>query len=200
MRKAWLYVSTLLFFPLLLSAGGGMWLPLLLENLNEEEMRAMGMKISAADIYDINNGSLKDAIVHFGGFCTGEVISGQGLVLTNHHCGFSAIQSHTTLENNYLRDGFWAANKTDEKSNPGLFVTFIERIEDVSSRVLKGIDEDTPEKERDKLVQANLAELREKYKLKDHEDLVVKPFYAGNQYFAFVTKTYPDVRLVGAPP
>ncbi|MEO0734798.1 MAG: S46 family peptidase, partial [Bacteroidota bacterium] len=200
MRKAWLFATTLFFFPLILTAGGGMWLPLLLENLNEEEMQAMGMKISAKDIYDINNGSLKDAIVHFGGFCTGEVISKQGLVLTNHHCGYGAIQSHTTLENNYLEDGFWAPNKTDEKPNPGLFVTFIDRIEDISRRVLAGVDEDTPEKERDKMVQANLEQVRAKYKLKDHEELIIKPFYAGNQYFAFVTKTYPDVRLVGAPP
>lgn len=160
----------------------------------------MGMKISAKDIYDINQGSLKDAIVHFGGFCTGEVISDQGLVLTNHHCGFSAIQSHTTLEDNLLADGFWAQTKAAEKPNAGLYVTFIERIEDVSAKVLKGVEEDTPEKEREQLIQANLQELKEKFKLKEFEELLVKPFYAGNQYFAFVTKKYSDVRLVGAPP
>jgi hypothetical protein len=134
MRKIFL-VSLVFLLPLLLSAGGGMWLPLLLENLNEEEMQSMGMKISASDIYDINNGSLKDAIVHFGGFCTGEVISNQGLVLTNHHCGYSAIQSHSSLEDNLLENGFWAKDKAAERPNAGLFVTFIERIEDVSSKV-----------------------------------------------------------------
>ncbi|MEM9260076.1 MAG: S46 family peptidase, partial [Bacteroidota bacterium] len=199
MTRTTLFLLSLLF-PLFLAAGGGMWLPLLLENLNEEEMQSMGMKISAKDIYDINNGSLKDAIVHFGGFCTGEVISDQGLVLTNHHCGYSAIQSHTTLEDNLLADGFWAQRQAAEKPNAGLFVTFIERIEDVTNKVLKGIDEDTPEKEREQLIQTNLKELREKYKLKDYEELLVKPFYAGNQYFAFITKKYSDVRLVGAPP
>jgi len=177
-----------------------MWLPLLLENLNEEEMQSMGMKISASDIYDINNGSLKDAIVHFGGFCTGEVISDQGLVLTNHHCGYSAIQSHSSLEDNLLENGFWAKDKAAERPNAGLFVTFIERIEDVSSKVLKGIDDDTSEKERMVEVATNLKELREKFKLGKGEELIVKPFYGGNQYFAFVTKKYNDIRLVGAPP
>ena len=187
-------------FPFVAQAGGGMWLPLLLENLNEEEMRDMGMKITAEDIYSINKGSLKDAIVHFGGFCTGEVISDQGLVLTNHHCGYSAIQDHSTLENNLLEDGFYAMNKGEEKANPGLFVTFIERIEDVSKRVLDGVSEDLSEYDREQLVNANLEALKQSFELKDHEELIVKPFYNGNQYFAFVTKKYTDVRLVGAPP
>jgi len=177
-----------------------MWLPLLLENLNEEEMKGMGMKISARDIYDINNGSLKDAIVHFGGFCTGEVISNQGLVLTNHHCGYSAIQSHSTLEDNLLENGFWARDKKEERPNDGLFVSFIERIEDVSDRVLKGIDDETTEKDRAFAVADNLKSLREKFKLGKSEELIVKPFYNGNQYFAFVIEKYTDIRLVGAPP
>ncbi|MFT7121345.1 MAG: hypothetical protein ACJAZ9_001523, partial [Neolewinella sp.] len=199
MRKAFLLTLTLLL-PVLLAAGDGMWLPLLLENLNEEEMKGMGMKISAKDIYDINNGSLKDAIVHFGGFCTGEVISAQGLVLTNHHCGFSAIQSHSTLEDNLLENGFWAQTKADERPNAGLFVTFIERIEDVSTRVLKGVHGGMSEEERSAAIAENLKVTREKFKLKDFEGLIIKPFYAGNQYFAFVTKKYTDIRLVGAPP
>lgn len=195
-----LMVTAFLCFSLSLFAGGGMWLPLLLENLNEEEMQAMGMKISAEDIYSINQGSLKDAIVHFGGFCTGEVISDQGLVLTNHHCGYGAIQRHSTLENNYLEDGFWAQKKEDERPNPDLFVTFIERIEDVTKRILAGVYEDTPEREREQLIATNIKSLKEKFPRKAYEDLIVKPFYAGNQYYAFVTKTYRDVRLVGAPP
>jgi len=196
-----LLLSTFIFLlPLLLSAGGGMWLPLLLENLNEEEMKGMGMKITAEDIYSINQGSLKDAIVHFGGFCTGEVISDQGLVLTNHHCGFGAIQSHSTLEDNVLENGFYAQTKADEKPNARLFVTFIERIEDVTKKVLNKVYEDLDEKEREKLVAANLESTREKFALNDHEELIIKPFYGGNQYFAFVVKKYNDVRLVGTPP
>jgi hypothetical protein len=189
-----------LLLPLILSAGGGMWLPLLLENLNEEEMKGMGMKITAEDIYSINKGSLKDAIVHFGGFCTGEVISDQGLVLTNHHCGFGAIQSHSTLEDNVLKDGFYAKTKADEKNNPGLFVTFIERIEDVTDKVLNKVYDDLDEKERAKMIAANLKATKEGFALKAYEELIVKPFYNGNKYYAFVTKKYTDVRLVGAPP
>src|SRR5687768_17812340 len=114
-------------------ADEGMWLPFLLQKLNEKQMKSLGMKISAKDIYNINSGSLKDAIVSFGGFCTGEVISSKGLVLTNHHCGFDNIQNHSTLEHNYIKDGFWAKNYKEELTNPGLFATFIVRIEDVSN-------------------------------------------------------------------
>jgi hypothetical protein len=195
-----LFLLAIILVTTTLQAGGGMWLPLLLQNLNEAEMKEMGMKISAEDIYSINNGSLKDAIVHFGGFCTGEVISDQGLVLTNHHCGFSAIQDHSTLENNLLENGFYAKTKADEKTNPGLFVTFIERIEDVTDSALKGVDDELSETERAAIIADNLRALKEAFKLKAHEEVLVKPFYDGNQYFAFVTKTYPDVRLVGAPP
>lgn len=177
-----------------------MWLPLLLENLNEEEMRAMGMEITAEDIYSINEGSLKDAIVHFGGFCTGEVISSQGLVLTNHHCGFGAIQDHSTLEDNYLADGFWAMNAGEELPNPGLFVTFIDRIEDVTDRMLEGVSDTTSARERTRLIQLNTEALRSNYDLPPFTELLIKPFYEGNQYYAFVTKTYRDIRLVGAPP
>ena len=181
-------------------AGGGMWLPLLLENLNEEEMQAMGMEISAEDIYSINSGSLKDAIVHFGGFCTGEVVSDRGLVLTNHHCGFGAIQEHSTLEHNYLQDGFWAAEEGEELANPGLFVTFIESMEDVTNRILDGVTDDMNEVERARIIQRNTAELKSATDLRPFEEVLVKPFYEGNRYYSFRTKTYPDVRLVGAPP
>ena len=109
-------------------SNGGMWLPNLLAEFNEEEMQSLGMQISAQDIYDVNTGSLKDAIVHFGGFCTGEVISAQGLVLTNHHCGYGQIQSHSTVEDNYLDDGFWAMDQAEELPNPGLYVKFINKI------------------------------------------------------------------------
>jgi hypothetical protein len=177
-----------------------MWLPLLLENLNEEEMREMGMEITAEDIYSINSSSLKDAIVHFGGFCTGEVVSNRGLVLTNHHCGYSAIQDHSTLENNYLQDGFYAMDRGEELPNPGLFVTFIERMEDVTRSVLDGVTEELTEAERAQRIRENTESLRGDYALAEFEGLLIKPFYGGNKFYAFVTRTYNDVRLVGAPP
>src|SRR5687767_14106201 len=128
-----------LFTSIVSLANEGMWLPQLLEKLNEKEMKSLGMKISAKDIYNVNEGSLKDAIVSFGGFCTGEVVSSKGLVLTNHHCGFDALQNHSTLQHNYLKDGFWARNIGEEIPNADLFVTFIVRMEDVTASALKGI-------------------------------------------------------------
>lgn len=181
-------------------AGEGMWLPLLLKALNEAEMQGMGMKMTAEDIYSVNQGSLKDAIVHFGGFCTSEIISDQGLLLTNHHCGYSAIQSHTTLENNYIKDGFWAKNLKGELSNPSLTAIFIERIEDISEQMLKGVTDEMTEKERQSVIDKNKEAVKAAFQLKEHEDLMIRPFFKGNQYFAFVTLTYKDVRLVGAPP
>ena len=181
-------------------AGEGMWLPLLLKALNEEEMQSMGMKMSAEDIYSVNQGSLKDAIVHFGGFCTGELISDQGLLLTNHHCGYGQIQQHTTLENNYLEDGFWAMSRGEEKANPGLYAKFIERIEDVTEAALRGVTDGMSKEERQSVIDKNLAALEGSIDKKAHEEVAIRPFFKGNQYFAFVTVTYPDVRLVGAPP
>ncbi|HRF19201.1 MAG TPA: S46 family peptidase, partial [Chitinophagaceae bacterium] len=181
-------------------ADEGMWLPQLLAQLNEKQMKSMGMKISAADIYNINKGSLKDAIVSFGGFCTGEVISSKGLVLTNHHCGFDAIQNHSTIQNNYIRDGFWARNNAEEIPNPGLFVTFIIRIDDVTKQVLNGVTKNMDEKERQSAIDKNIAELRKNVKKESYQDSFIRAFFEGNQYFLFVTETYKDVRLVGAPP
>jgi len=178
----------------------GMWLPQLLAQLNEKQMKGMGMKISATDIYNINKGSLKDAIVSFGGFCTGEIISSKGLVLTNHHCGFDAIQNHSTLDHNYIRDGFWAKNLGGEIPNQGLFVTFIIRIDDVTKQVLNGVTGAMSEKERQSAVDKNIAELRKNVKKESYQDSYVRPFFDGNQYYLFVTETYKDVRLVGAPP
>jgi hypothetical protein len=168
--------------------------------LNEKEMKSLGMKISASDIYNVNRGSLKDAIVSFGGFCTGDVVSSKGLVLTNHHCGFDAIQNHSTLEHNYIRDGFWAKNYGEELPNPGLFVTFIVRIEDVTREVLNGLAANLSESERQSAIDKNIAELRKTVKKETYHDILVRPFFEGNQYYLFVTETYRDVRLVGAPP
>lgn len=183
-----------------LIAGEGMWLPQLLKLLNEKEMKSMGMKISAEDIYSINKGSLKDAIVHFGGFCTSEVISSNGLLLTNHHCGYDAIQSHSTVENNLIKNGFWAAGHKDELPNPGLTATFIDRIDDITSRALTGVTSAMTASERQSAIDKNLAQVRKEYNLESYQELIIRPFFDGNQYFAFVTTVYRDVRLVGAPP
>ncbi len=181
-------------------ADEGMWLPLFLQQMNEKEMKAMGMKISAKDIYDINKGSLKDAIVSFGGFCTGEVVSSKGLVLTNHHCGFDAIQNNSTLEHNYIKDGFWAMNYGQEIPVPGLFVTFIVRIDDVSKQALAGVASTMGETERQSTLDKNIAELRKNVKRENNQESFVRSFFEGNQYYLFVTETYRDIRLVGAPP
>ena len=181
-------------------ADEGMWLPQLLENLNEKRMQELGMKISAEDIYNINKGSLKDAIVSFGGFCTGEVVSEKGLVLTNHHCGFESIQKHSTLDKNYIRDGFWARNLAEELPNEGLYVTFIVRIDDVSGQVLKDVRDDMKENERQSLIDRNINNLKKTTKLGDFEGAFVSPFFEGNKYYLFITETFKDIRLVGAPP
>ena len=181
-------------------ADEGMWLPQLLAQLNEKQMKGLGMKISASDIYNINKGSLKDAIVSFGGFCTGEVISDKGLLLTNHHCGFDAVQNHSTIEHNYIRDGFWARNYGEEIPNPGLFVTFIVRIDEVTQSALKGVDRGLGEKERQSAIDKNIDALKKSFKRESYQDVLIKPFFEGNKYFLFVTETYRDVRLVGAPP
>lgn len=184
----------------LVKAEEGMWLPFLLEKMNEKEMKSLGMKINARDIYDVNKGSLKDAIVSFGGFCTGEVISEKGLVLTNHHCGFDVIQNHSTLDRNYIRDGYWAKTNSEELVNPSLFVTFIVRIEDVTQAILQGVTPQLTESERQSRIDKNINEYRKTVKKEDYQDSFIRAFFEGNQYCLFVTETYRDVRLVGAPP
>lgn len=191
------------FFVMLVTqvrADEGMWLPQLLGKLNESRMKSLGMKISAADIYSINKGSLKDAIVSFGGFCTGEIISSKGLVLTNHHCGFDAVQNHSSLQHNYLRDGFWAMDHAQELPNKGLFVTFIVRIDDVTAQAMKGVTTGMSESERQSMIDKNLAEVRKNVSREATQESFTRGFFEANQYYLFVTETYRDVRLVGAPP
>jgi hypothetical protein len=184
----------------LVRADEGMWLPHLLQKLNERHMKSLGMKMSAQDIYSINNGSLKDAIVSFNGGCTGEIISSKGLILTNHHCGFDAIQNHSSLEHNYIRDGFWAKNNGEEIANPGMFVTFIVRIEDVSKEALAGVSATMTESERQSAIDKNINEIRKNAKKETTQDVLVRGFFENNQYFLFITETFRDIRLVGAPP
>lgn len=199
MRK-YLLMAALFVAHLSVYATEGMWLPQLLTKLNEKEMKGMGMKISAADIYSLNKGSLKDAIVSFGGFCTGEIISSQGLLLTNHHCGYDAVQKHSTVQQNYLDNGFWARNRQEELPNAGLFATFIVRIEEVTKQALEGVAGNLGESARQSAIDKNLNAIKAGAKKETYQDVLIKPFFDGNQYFLFVTETYKDVRLVGAPP
>lgn len=201
MKNLKIYICFLLIFShLSVKADEGMWLPQLLNKLNESRMKSLGMKISAEDIYSINKGSLKDAIVSFGGFCTGEVISDQGLLLTNHHCGFGMIQQHSSIQNNYIRDGFWAMNRSQELPNAGLFATFIVRIDDVTVAVMKGVTKGMDEAARQSLIDKNIAEVRRNTKVGPAQETFIRGFFEANQYYMFTTETYRDVRLVGAPP
>lgn len=179
---------------------GGMWIPSLLEGMNETEMTNLGSTLTADDIYNVNHSSLKDAIGHFNGGCTSEVISPKGLILTNHHCGYSQIQSHSSLENDYIKNGFWAMNLDEELPNEGLFVEFIVRIEDVTNAVLNGITDTMTEKEKQSLIDKNSNQIQANSKKEAWQDSKVKAFYKGNQYFLFITERFEDIRLVGAPP
>ena len=179
---------------------GGMWIPSLLKGMNETEMKNLGMKISADDIYSANHSSLKDAVPHFDGGCTAEVISPKGLILTNHHCGYDNIQSHSSVEHDYLTDGFWAMKMEDELPNKDLFVTFIVRIEDVTNKVLEGVVNLTTEAEKQKKIQDNISMLNKTLPKEAYQENSIRTFYDGNQYILFVTETFRDVRLVGAPP
>ncbi|CAM3536661.1 hypothetical protein FSS13T_04170 [Flavobacterium saliperosum S13] len=179
---------------------GGMWIPSLLKGMNENEMKNLGMKISADDIYSVNHSSLKDAVPHFDGGCTAEVISPKGLILTNHHCGYDNIQSHSSVEHDYLTDGFWAYKMEDELPNKDLFVTFIVKIEDVTNKVLEGVANLPTEAEKQKKIQENIAILNKTLPKEAYQENSIRTFYDGNQYILFVTETFRDVRLVGAPP
>jgi len=181
-------------------ADEGMWIPLLLKKYNIEDMQAKGFKLTAEDIYSINQACLKDAIVIFGGGCTGELISGEGLLITNHHCGYGSIQRHSTVENDYLTNGFWAMNRQEELPNPGLRVTFLVRMEDVTEAVLEGVNDELTPAERQSIISKNSRKLSNENSDNNKYSVRVAPFFAGNQYFMYVYQNYRDVRLVGAPP
>ncbi len=179
-------------------ADEGMWLPLLLQD-NEADMQSLGLQLSAADLYDINNSSLKDAVVSLGGFCTAEVISDQGLLLTNHHCGFDAIQTHSTVSDDYLTDGFWAMDRSQELPNEGLTASFLVRMEDVSERMNAALDT-IEDSERSAMIRKISAEIVVEATTDTHYNAKVKGFFGGNDFYLMVYETFEDVRLVGAPP
>ncbi|TBX69509.1 S46 family peptidase [Flavobacterium silvisoli] len=179
---------------------GGMWIPSLLKGMNENEMKNLGMKITAEQIYSINKSSLKDAVPQFDGGCTAEVISDKGLILTNHHCGFDAIQNHSSVDHDYLTNGFWAYKMEDELPNKGMVVTFVIRIEDVTTKVMEGVAAISAEVDKQKKIQENISNLTKTLPKEAWQENSIRTFYDGNQYLLFVTETYKDIRLVGAPP
>lgn len=182
-------------------ADEGMWLPSLIHKLNIKTMQEMGCELSAEDIYSINNSSLKDAIVALDhGSCTAELISKDGLLLTNHHCGFGEIQSHSSVEHDYLQDGFWAMSKEEELPNPGKSVTFLVRVEDVTDKVLADVTDEMSENARGEKINAAAEALKKEAKGDTHYEVYVRDFFNSNKFYLFVTETFRDVRLVGAPP
>lgn len=201
MKKISLLIVALLFvFQPLLKAGEGMWLPFLIERLNYKDMQEKGLQLTPEEIYSVNNSSMKDAVAIFGGGCTGEVVSEKGLMLTNHHCGYSYIQEHSSVENDYLTDGFWAEDFDEELPNPDLEVKFLERIEDVSDTINAKLADSMTESERSHFIQKIGSKLEKEATKDTYYDASVRSFFKGNNFYLFVYKTYKDVRLVGAPP
>lgn len=199
-RLVALFIALIVSINMSLRADEGMWLLPLLEQLNMGKMTELGLELSAEEIYSLNQPSIKDAIVIFGGGCTAEIVSSQGLLLTNHHCGYGVIQSHSTVEHDYLKDGFWAMSKDEELANPGLSVTFLVRIEDVTSRVLKDVTNDMTESERAEAINSARREIINEATEGNHYRANVNSFFGGNNYYLLVYEIYSDVRLVGAPP
>lgn len=182
------------------TADEGMWIPSLIAKYNIADMQSKGFKLSAEDLYSINQPSIKDAIVHFGGGCTGELISPEGLIITNHHCGYGLIQRHSSIENDFLTHGFWAMTREQELPNPTLTVTFLHQIDDVTKRILQGITSDMEESLRAAKISLNSKEVIDSVTNGTHYTARVAPMFYGNQYFLFVYERFTDVRLVGAPP
>lgn len=200
--RTYRFVLTLLLAltTLLSTAKEGMWIPSMIADMVGDDMKAMGMKIDPSDLYAINQSSIKDAVVHFNGGCTSVLVSDQALLLTNHHCGYSRIQSHSTLEHNYLKDGFWASSLKDELDNPGMDASIIKEIRDVTDEMLSELSVDATESARGEHLKEKSKALIEKIKEETGYEAYIRPFYHGNQYLLFIVEVFTDIRLVGAPP
>lgn len=200
MKKLFLFAAAAVL-SLTAYADEGMWLLPYLQKMNIKDMKAKGCKLSAEEIYSLNRTALKDAVVIFGNGCTGEVVSPEGLVFTNHHCGYASIQELSSVDHDYLRDGFWAMSNAEELPAPGLTVRFIRQIADVTADLLGNVPDIASEEERAKIIGENAKALSDKLAA-EHPgmQIQIKDFFGGNQYFAFVIEEFTDVRLVGAPP
>jgi len=181
-------------------ADEGMWFLMNIERLNHRDMQKMGLQLTAQEIYSINNSSLKDAIVQFNGGCTAELISKDGLVLTNHHCGYDAIAELSTADNNHLKNGFWAPSKKDELKPKSLFVRFFVRMDDCTKRILSKVTADMTEAERDKAIGQEISAIEKENNEGGKYVVSVRSFFQGNEFYYFVYQDYRDVRLVGTPP
>jgi hypothetical protein len=199
MKKIVLFLAMcLMAFPV--RADEGMWFLMFIERLNHADMEKNGLQLTSEEIYSINNHSLKDAIVQFNGGCTAEIVSKEGLVLTNHHCGYSAIAELSTAEQNYLKNGFWAKDKSAEMKPKSLYVRFFVRMDDVSKRILSKVDDKMSEVDRNKVIQQEMALIEKENSEGGKYVVSVRPFFQGNEYYYFVYQDYKDVRLVGTPP
>jgi len=200
MKKVKFLVILLVVFNMAAKAEEGMWIPMLLDQLNFKQMQGLGLKLSAEDIYSLNHSSLKDAIVQFGGGCTAEIVSQEGLILTNHHCGLGAIQHHSSLQHDYLANGFWARSFDEELPNQGITATILVRMEDVTGKVLQGVNDQMNLLQRNEIIKQHIEKLERESAAGTHYEARIKPFYYGNQYYLFINEVFRDVRLVGAPP
>ncbi len=200
MLRSLSFFSIFVFTATILSAKEGMWIPTLLQKYNIEEMSEMGFKLSAEDVYSINQASMKDAVVLFGTGCTGGVISSDGLLITNHHCGFGQIQKHSSVAHDYLTNGFWAMNRAEELTNPGLTVQFLVRMEDITGKLIRKTNDKTGQGAQMDTTQQNFERIKKKYLAGTGYSADIKPLFNGNQYFIYIYEVFRDVRLVGAPP
>ena len=201
MKKNLNILLILLFIPLAaLRADEGMWLPSLIGELRIGDMQEKGFRLSADDIFQINQAAITDAVVSFGGFCTGELISAEGLLITNHHCGLGSIQRHSSLDNNYLDEGFWAMSREEELPNLELYVRFLREVHDVTETVLEGVEDWITEQSREQIIRMNIRKLQDEATDGTQLKAVTKSFYYGSEYCMFLYEEFNDVRLVGAPP
>lgn len=200
MKKILLLFIPIFVFRISASAVEGMWIPSLIEMFHSD-MKTYGLKLNPEEIYSTNQSSLKDAIIQFNGGCTAEIVSEEGLILTNHHCGYDAIQKHSSVENDYLKKGFWAKSKEEEKACPWMYVTFVKEIRDVTEGVFEGVTDKMSASEKSKKIEANIKKIQEAAKdNSDFTEAVIKPFNQGNQYYMLITEDFKDIRLVGTPP
>ncbi len=193
-------IAVITLLPATVKADEGMWFLMFIERLNHRDMQKMGLQLTAEEIYSINHHSLKDAIVQFNGGCTAELISKDGLVLTNHHCGYDAIAELSTAEKNHLKNGFWAKNRSEELKPSSLFVRFFVRMDDCTKRILAVVNDKMTEAEREKAINAEIAKIEKENNEGGKYTVSVRPFFQGNEYYYFVYQDYKDVRLVGTPP
>ena len=199
MRKSFVFIL-IVFFQTIWSQNGRMIIPSEISPNVISQMQEMGSKLTADDIYNPNRTSINDAVIQFNGGCTGEIVSPHGLILTNHHCGYGAIQAHSTFEHNYVKDGFWSKSFDEELPNPGMYVTFVRKIEDVTDQVLAGIKASMDETLKQTSIQKNINHLQNSLPKKDWQEIEIKAFFDGNKYYAFTLENYKDIRLVAAPP